>query len=433
MSWLSYAKYTPPKETAEPTPRAVLSVYWCGTDGDKRRMRTLIEAMAAVTNGLDISDPSVDVALGTGEKKQRTSRRRKPNDAFVASSSNGGDGGDVEDAVTSNTVYHFKMCISGCGVTNGFTGVIFGAGIPDQAEEVKTRALEIIRKLKCTLILNLIGFSRGAIGCLRAAKLFHSDYFGEAWKNWLTINLMAIDPVPGNFLTTTRLFNFVGMSHDAKVSNMTGIDLLNRALVIYMVDPLDHSLAHAPSVPQFDDGVCVMDVSLGCHAGAMALPSSAVVRLTIGDSLNQSGLDAFPSSSSSSSSSSGTRVYGGLDPDYVFGLDVWMMYDVMLNFMNAHGTSISDLADRVFPSDVKKMVEKMTALKSGYGPNHATTRLTHTSGVTINRREGGTFLNKLHQTLFFGHYHSNDSDDWRSRPYYYARDLPDGSHCLYID
>lgn len=94
---------------------------------------------------------------------------------------------------------HFKMGFNGCGVDYGTKGLLLGAGIEEQSDQVVAVILKLI-KLGYKVKFNGIGLSRGGIAAIESAlKLAHIDRFH------LETNLLLLDPVPGNLLFTPVL------------------------------------------------------------------------------------------------------------------------------------------------------------------------------------------------------------------------------------
>ena len=63
-----------------------------------------------------------------------------------------------------------RLGFSGCGVTNGLSGNLFGTGLEDQCQVVKKQVLELIKQGK-KIKLNCYGHSRGGIAALLLTKM----------------------------------------------------------------------------------------------------------------------------------------------------------------------------------------------------------------------------------------------------------------------
>lgn len=78
---------------------------------------------------------------------------------------------------------------------------------------------------------------------------------------------MLFDPVPGNQIVTTKLFdpmNFTTANSAIDVTSCTGV--LRQVLAIYPYEPLPAITFHAPLLPVYPDRHCQVEeiVTLGC-------------------------------------------------------------------------------------------------------------------------------------------------------------------------
>ncbi|WP_454783954.1 hypothetical protein [Legionella sp. WA2024007413] len=167
---------------------------------------------------------------------------------------------------------HFKMGFNGCGVDYGVKGLLFGAGVKKQSDQV----VEVIKRLikdGYKVKFNGIGLSRGGIAAIMAAiKLAHIDHFH------LETNLLLLDPVPGNlfyvpFLDVfqyTLTNNAIDLSHS---KNLNYVETLYPYLEVGddTEDFVDQILAkfHIPIRPTYPQHCQVREeVILGAHLKA---------------------------------------------------------------------------------------------------------------------------------------------------------------------
>lgn len=178
-----------------------------------------------------------------------------------------------------------KMGFSGCGVDYGFNGVIFGSGIDEQCETVINRIMQEINDGN-HITLNVYGHSRGGIAALLLAK-----QLGNVDINNLVINLAMLDPVPGNFITTSRLDPFK-ISLANKTIDLSDCKPLKKVLALYPHIPLPTIACHAPLLVSYPSQAEVEEeVVNGCHAQAENIfePSSTLVKLRVEEFLVQNG------------------------------------------------------------------------------------------------------------------------------------------------
>ena len=155
-----------------------------------------------------------------------------------------------------------KLGFDGCGVTHGFRGTIFGAGLDEQCQEAIGHIEAEIKKGN-TVTLNVYGHSRGAIGALMLAK-----QLSAVDKSLLEINLALLDPVPGNFITTSTLDQF-DISLAKKTMDLRECKPLKNVLALYPHQPLPTLAVHAPLFSLYPEHTQVEEeVIAGCHAGA---------------------------------------------------------------------------------------------------------------------------------------------------------------------
>lgn len=161
------------------------------------------------------------------------------------------------------------MGFDGCGEVYGFRGNIFGAGLDEQCDQLIHQVETEIQKGN-TVTLNVYGHSRGAIGAQMLAK-----QLSDVDQQLLQINLALLDPVPGNFITTSTV-DPLNISLAQKTMDLRECNPLRNALVLYPHQPLPSILCHAPLLSLYpQDTRVVEEVIAGCHSGAQFLEMNA--------------------------------------------------------------------------------------------------------------------------------------------------------------
>lgn len=178
-----------------------------------------------------------------------------------------------------------KIGFNGCGVDYGFNGIIFGSGLDEQCEKVIERIIQEINAGH-EITLNVYGHSRGGITALLLAK-----QLGSIDKEKLAINLALLDPVPGNFITTSIIDPFK-ISLANKTMDLSDCKPLRKVLALYPHIPLPAIACHAPSLVSYPQETEVEEeVVNGCHAQAEQIfhSSSELVKLRVEEFLVKNG------------------------------------------------------------------------------------------------------------------------------------------------
>ncbi|MCC2667134.1 MAG: uncharacterized protein K0R24_516 [Gammaproteobacteria bacterium] len=162
---------------------------------------------------------------------------------------------------TQTSENQLKKGFSGCGITNGFRGGIFGDGLKSQALEVKQQVVTLLKEGR-RVRLNCYGHSRGAIAALMLAQML-----GNFDADLVEVNLVLLDTVPGNLITSAKLDIF-SRTLANQVMDLSKCKNLKRVLSLYTNKPLPDLLFHAPLLPCYPSHSEVKeDVLPGCHAG----------------------------------------------------------------------------------------------------------------------------------------------------------------------
>lgn len=186
---------------------------------------------------------------------------------------------------TEESEAQIKMGFNGCGVDYGFNGTIFGSGLDKQCEKVIDRAIQEINAGH-QITLNVYGHSRGGIAALLLAK-----QLGSIDKDKLAINLALLDPVPGNFITTSSIDPFK-ISLANKTMDLSDCKPLRKVLALYPHIPLPAIACHAPLLVSYPpESEVEEEVVNGCHAQTEQIfhSSSKLVKLRVEEFLVKNG------------------------------------------------------------------------------------------------------------------------------------------------
>ncbi len=165
---------------------------------------------------------------------------------------------------------NLKMGFNGCGIDYGLKGQIWGSGLEDQCKKVVGKVIELL-KAGHRVKLNTYGHSRGGIACLLLAKML-----GKFDRDLVEVNLALMDPVPGNFVTTSML-DFTHRTLARKAMDMSECRNLNQVLALYTNQPIPNYHAHAPLIPQYPAHCRVSEEIIpGCHTGAQYVAVSGI-------------------------------------------------------------------------------------------------------------------------------------------------------------
>lgn len=177
---------------------------------------------------------------------------------------------DLLNHLTVTDESKHTICVNGCGVDTkyfrDFNG-IFAFHQEDQVIEVAKGVQAAVSNSIENVVLNVFGFSRGAAAAfLLAQKLKHIP------SSSLTINIAAIEPVPGNFVTAVYgdMLLGVNMTLSAAVADLTKCHNIENMLVLFTNEPLPDFVCHAPILPAFPQSCkAEVDVVAGCHKNAV--------------------------------------------------------------------------------------------------------------------------------------------------------------------
>jgi hypothetical protein len=167
---------------------------------------------------------------------------------------------DVDDYDTGP----LKISFDGCGVTHGNWGVLLARGLDEQVQTVVNTVRELIRWT--TVHVVAVGLSRGGIACMKLARAL--SQFSNAQ---VTVSTLLFDPVPGNAVSTGFPWTATSAFDLSQCQNLI------RVLALYPYEPLPDIAMHAPTLGRYNRETTLVqeDVTMGCHQGALLLPTVA--------------------------------------------------------------------------------------------------------------------------------------------------------------
>ena len=154
------------------------------------------------------------------------------------------------------------LSFHGTRVADGSRIEKYGEGSLLQCETVINDVSQEIKKGNIVK-LNVYGHGSGAI-----AALLLSQQLSEVNPQLIDIRLVLLDPIPGNFITTST-FDAFNISLAKKTMDLTKCKPLKRVLALYPYEPLPSALALAPLLGCYPKHTDVEeDVIGGCHSSA---------------------------------------------------------------------------------------------------------------------------------------------------------------------
>lgn len=175
---------------------------------------------------------------------------------------------NVLHALTATDDERSSFCLHGCGISNPYQrdlGAIFTWNL---AKQVKDLEKTIRRKLDPLnpIVLNLYGFSRGAAGVYLLCQQLKDIPVEQ-----LQINLLAFEPVPGNFMRGTYVDKSLRLNQtlSSQISDLSDCQNIRNAYALFTCKPLPDIACHGPILPVMpQDCNHVVDVIPGCHKNA---------------------------------------------------------------------------------------------------------------------------------------------------------------------
>jgi len=147
---------------------------------------------------------------------------------------------------------------------------------------------DLLKENEEKICLNVFGFSRGGVAALLLAQKLKTIP-----RDRLTINIAALEPVPGNFTTTVDydLTFKKNKTISSAIYDLSDCNNVDRILLLYINEPMPDVVGHAPILPILPE-TCrsEIDVTPGCHKGAATFYSLRSYRFKIIDKYGRSYL-----------------------------------------------------------------------------------------------------------------------------------------------
>lgn len=159
---------------------------------------------------------------------------------------------------------HYKFCFDGCGKTDGWMGFLFGAGLDFQCETVVWFIKSLPKDKMSKIVINTVGFSRGGLACILLAQKIEYEFK----ELDIHVNLMLIDPIPGNLITLAK-FDLFGFTWTGRSLDLSKLLKLKSVVAIYP-HGIPNLSFHAPIIPIYGKHTHVTEeVILGWHVSAV--------------------------------------------------------------------------------------------------------------------------------------------------------------------
>ena len=128
---------------------------------------------------------------------------------------------------------HYKIGFNGC---DGLLGYVFASGIDEQCQQVVSQIIKIREKIlesksSNRIVINCYGYSRGGATALMLAKML-----GQYPIDMVEVNLVLLDPVPGNSIISAKLDLF-DLTLANQVIDLSSCHNLKRVISIYHAKP----------------------------------------------------------------------------------------------------------------------------------------------------------------------------------------------------
>lgn len=272
---------------------------------------------------------------------------------------------DFRSDIGTSSNHKYKIGFDGCGVTNGTTGMLFATGLRGQCSQVRGY-LQSLMQSSATgyekINVNCVGSSRGGIAGLYLAQEL------APFKDAVELNLLLLDPVPGNGITSSSWIDMFSFSTANAAMDIKSCNNIKSVFVQYPYIPLPDIAFHAPLLPTYpqhlkaENNTLEEDSCLGCHIGAIQLR----------------------------------------------GLESALSYVRLKDWLGKHGATFSNLRSaqvsgicQSLEYSIISCVKEMDAALIELSNNEYVERLAHSypSGGKIVKNRSGRYLNKHHELL----------------------------------
>ncbi len=171
--------------------------------------------------------------------------------------------------ITQQTENHASYCLEGCAVNTPDPRDIEGMFTFNLESQLDCVVDDIRNKLSFEIekiILNIVGFGRGGAGAFWLCQKLK-----DIPANKVEINVCALEPVPGNFISASYLDNISGLKTTltGQIADLSDCKNVTKMLVLFTNQAMRDIAFHAPILPiKPVNAEMTIDVIPGCHINA---------------------------------------------------------------------------------------------------------------------------------------------------------------------
>lgn len=171
--------------------------------------------------------------------------------------------------ITETSTGNYSFCVNGCGESKDIRDlkVVFGFHLEQQVLDIAKQIKRILDECEDNIVLNVYGFSRGAIAAFLLCKKLKNIP-----NDRLAINVAAFEPVPVNFISSVTVDRFFGSKTTltAQVADLKGCGHIDNIIVLFTNQPFPDIFGFAPVLPELPTTSRLeVDVTPGCHVSAV--------------------------------------------------------------------------------------------------------------------------------------------------------------------
>jgi len=161
----------------------------------------------------------------------------------------------LHNITMTDNANRYSFCVDGSGINNTDIrdfSVLFTFNLEKQVDQVAKKIKHIIGISDDEVILNVYGFTRGGAAAFLLCKKLNNII-----SDWLTINVVCIDPIGGNLIATAKidsLFNW-NVTLTNQIADLSDCANLQNMLVLFTPQFTDNPFigesAHYPVLPVY--------------------------------------------------------------------------------------------------------------------------------------------------------------------------------------
>jgi hypothetical protein len=172
--------------------------------------------------------------------------------------------------ITVKNDHSHSICVQGCGINNRDIrdfDYVFAFNLEKQVVGIAEEVKEMIQNNDGNVIVNIYGFGRGGVAAFLLAQKLK-----DVSADRLILNIVAFEPVPGNFITAVYGDLLLGVNNtlSAAVADLTVCNNIANMLVLFTNRPMPDTDCHAPILPALPSRCqSEVEVTLGYHKSAV--------------------------------------------------------------------------------------------------------------------------------------------------------------------